>query len=202
LEKARRPLQAVGDTGEIYFCAVARPARVNGIIINRVRQPDAISSVGLRNEYLKPVLFGAAPGHLSTIAQGIWSDGSKIDGCIHDTNMTTTMFGMSHDFVGFNFFGGMFGGLNGVGFMHNGVSPSGKILVGLFMDTTLNRARAYILQDGVAMPFDYPGAALTQAWDVNAKGQWAFTATRPAEFTAFCALLRANSHRSMSRMRR
>lgn len=111
-----------------------------------------------------------APGHLSTIAQGISSDGANIVGCIHDTNMTTTMFGMSHDSTGFNFFGGMFGGLNGVGFMHNGVSPDGQILVGLFMDTTLNRARAYILQDGVAMPFDYPGATLTQAWDVNARG--------------------------------
>lgn len=111
-----------------------------------------------------------APGHLSTIAQGISSDGSHIVGCIHDTNMTTTMFGMSHDSAGFEFFGGMFGGLNGIGFMHNGVSPSGKIRVGLFMDMTVNRGRAYILQDGVALPFDYPGATLTQAWDVNAQG--------------------------------
>jgi hypothetical protein len=30
--------------------------------------------------------------------------------------------------------------------------------------------RAYILRDRVAMPFDYPGATLTQAWDVNAQG--------------------------------
>jgi hypothetical protein len=84
--------------------------------------------------------------------------------------MTTTMFGMSHDSAGFNFFGGMFGGLNGIGFMHNGVSPGGEIRVGLFMDTTLNRGRGYILRDGVVIPFDYPGATLTQAWDVNAQG--------------------------------
>jgi uncharacterized membrane protein len=111
-----------------------------------------------------------AAGHMSTIAQGISSDNAKIVGCIHDTNMTTTMFGMSHDAIGFDFFGGMFGGLNGTGFMHNGVSPAGEIIAGLFTDTSVNRARAYILRDGVAMPFDYPLATLTQAWDVNAQG--------------------------------
>ena len=111
-----------------------------------------------------------APGPMSTIAQGISSDSRNIVGCIHDINMSTTMFGMWHDAAGFNFFGGMFGGLTGIGFMHNGVSPEGRNVVGLFMDTTVNRARAYILRDGVAVPFDYPGATLTQAWDVNAQG--------------------------------
>lgn len=110
------------------------------------------------------------PGHLSTIPQRISSEGRIIVGCIHDTNMSTTMFGMRRDAEGFNLFGGMFGGLNGIGFMHNGVSPGGRILVGVFMDTTVNRARAYILREGVAIPFDYPGATLTQAWDVNARG--------------------------------
>ena len=110
-----------------------------------------------------------APGHLSTIPQRISSDG-HIVGCIHDTNMSTTMFGMSRDANGFSFFGGMFGGLNGIGFMHNGVSPDATNVAGLFMDTAVNRARAYIVRDGVIMPFDYPGSTLTQAWDVNARG--------------------------------
>jgi len=111
-----------------------------------------------------------ALGHLSTIPQRISSDDDNIVGCIHDTNTSTTMFGMWRDAAGFNFFGGTFGGLNGIGFMHNGISPGGRNVVGLFMDTTVNRARAYILRDGVAVPFDYPGATLTQAWDVNAQG--------------------------------
>ena len=109
------------------------------------------------------------PGHLSTIPQRISSDGDIV-GCIHDTNMTTTMFGMLRDAAGFDLFGGMFGGLNGIGFMHNGVSPAGRNVVGMFMDTTVNRPRAYVLSDGVPIPFDYPGATLTQAWDVNAQG--------------------------------
>ncbi|HJZ69382.1 MAG TPA: hypothetical protein VKF81_14760 [Blastocatellia bacterium] len=50
-----------------------------------------------------------APGHLSTIPQGIAPKGSIV-GCIHDTNTSTTMFGMSLDSGGFNFFGGKFGG--------------------------------------------------------------------------------------------
>jgi len=110
-----------------------------------------------------------APGHLSTIAQSISSD-SRVVGCIHDTNTSTTMFAMSHDADGFSFFGGMFGGLNGIGFMHNGVSPDGTNVAGIFMDTSVNRARAYLVRDRVIMPFDYPGATLTQAWDVNAAG--------------------------------
>jgi probable HAF family extracellular repeat protein len=98
-----------------------------------------------------------APGHLSTIAQGISSDGGNIVGCIHDTNMSTTMFGMWLDSSGFNFFGGLYGGLNGRGFMNNGVSPNGRIVAGLFTDTSVSpaRTRAYILREGEAMPFDY-----------------------------------------------
>jgi len=129
-----------------------------------------------------------AQGHLSTIPQRISSDG-KIVGCIHDTNQTTTMFGQSVDsqdlqFVDpssgdlaqsfFTFFGGIYGGLSGRGFMNNGVSPSGRIVVGWFTDSSVTpaRARAYILRDGVVTPFDYPVAGVKQtlAWDVNAEG--------------------------------
>src|SRR5262249_22048374 len=61
-------------------------------------------------------------GHKSTIPQHISSDGGKIAGCIHDTNTSTTMFGMERDTGGFDFFGGN-GVLSGIGFMNNGVSP-------------------------------------------------------------------------------
>jgi len=110
-----------------------------------------------------------APGHLSTIPQRISPDG-RIVGCVHDTDTSTTMFGMSLDSGGFKFFGGKFGGLDGMGFMNNGVSKGGRRVAGLFMDTSLNRVRSYTVRRGVATPFDYPDAALTQAWDVNADG--------------------------------
>jgi len=110
-----------------------------------------------------------APGHRSTIPQRISPKGTIV-GCIHDQNTSTTMFGMSLDSGGFNFFGGTFGGLDGNGFMNNGVTKGGRIVAGLFMDTSLNRTRAYIVRRGVATSFDYPNAALTQAWDVNAEG--------------------------------
>src|SRR5262249_59697322 len=86
-------------------------------------------------------------------------------------NTSTTMFGMERDTGGFDFFGGN-GVLSGIGFMNNGVSPDGGIVVGLFMDMSITpmRARGYILRDGEATAFDYPGATLTQAWDVNAQG--------------------------------
>jgi probable HAF family extracellular repeat protein len=110
--------------------------------------------------------------HMSTIAQGISSDGGHIVGCIHDTNMTTTMFGMSLDTGGFSFFGGAYGGLVGRGFMNNGITPGGEIVAGLFTDTSVSpaRGRAYIVREGLVTPFDYPNAAMTAAWDVNAQG--------------------------------
>lgn len=52
LKKAHRPLQEVGNTDEIYFCAVGRPARLNGAE-KRVRQPDAIFSVRVGDDYLE-----------------------------------------------------------------------------------------------------------------------------------------------------
>src|SRR5215831_9749425 len=107
-----------------------------------------------------------APGHLSTIPQSISPDG-RIAGCIHDTDTSTTMFGMSRDSDGFNFFGGKFGGMDGMGFMNDGVTAGGKRVVGVFMDMSLNRVRSYVVRRGVATAFDYPDAALTQAWDVN-----------------------------------
>ena len=110
-----------------------------------------------------------APGHLSTIPQGISSD-DKIFGCVHDTNTGTTMFGFSLDDEGFNYFGGKFGGLDGIAFMNNGPSANGRRLTGMFMDTGLNRVRAYTVRRGVATSFDYPDAAITQGWDVNDQG--------------------------------
>ena len=110
-----------------------------------------------------------APGHLSTIAQSISPDG-RIVGCIHDTNTGSTMFGMSQDSGAFTFFGGKFGGLDGMGFMNNGITKGGKRFAGLFMDMSVNRVRAYTVRRGVATAFDYPDAAFTQAWNVNTQG--------------------------------
>ena len=113
----------------------------------------------------------SASGHTSTIAQGISNDDIVV-GCIHDTNMTTTMFGMTWQSDNFDFFGGMFGGLTGRGFMNNGISRGGSLVVGFFTDTTITPAkpRSYIVQDGAVTVFDYPNATATNAWGVNAQG--------------------------------
>ena len=112
-----------------------------------------------------------ADGHTSTIAQGISNDDIVV-GCIHDNNMTTTMFGMTSQSGTFDFFGGMFGGLTGRGFMNNGISRGGSLVVGFFTDTTITPAktRSYIVQNGAVTVFDYPNAAATNAAGVNAQG--------------------------------
>src|SRR5262245_50536133 len=94
-----------------------------------------------------------APGHMSTIPQRISPDG-RIVGCVHDTNTGTTMFGFSLNDGAFSFFGGKFGGLDGMAFMNNGITAGGKRVAGLFMDTSLNRVRSYVVRAGVATAFD------------------------------------------------
>jgi uncharacterized membrane protein len=54
--------------------------------------------------------------------------------------------------------------------MHNGATPDGRMIVGLYTDTTDGRGKAYIIRDGVFSPLEVPGAAQTAAWDVSPSG--------------------------------
>jgi uncharacterized membrane protein len=53
--------------------------------------------------------------------------------------------------------------------MHNGISPDGRTIVGLYTDTS--GTHGYILSKDSFTPFDVPGSNLTQAWDLNARGE-------------------------------
>jgi len=100
------------------------------------------------------------PGHTNTIAQRILPDGTIL-GCYHDGDQGPTMHGMSSDKDGFSAFDMPMT-------MHNGATPSGHRVTGLFTDA--GKGRAYVLEDGVFTPFDAPNSVSTAAWDMSPSG--------------------------------
>ena len=54
--------------------------------------------------------------------------------------------------------------------MHNGITPDGQVIVGLYTEMETMRGRGYLLYGDTLIPFDVPGSIFTAAWDVNAGG--------------------------------
>jgi uncharacterized membrane protein len=100
------------------------------------------------------------PDHINTIAQRILPDGTIL-GCYHDKDTMGSMHGMitSRNGIG-EFDMGMS--------MHNGATPDGKLLAGLWSDGT--KGHGYLLEGDDFKSFDVPGGSLsTAAWDMNTR---------------------------------
>jgi hypothetical protein len=54
--------------------------------------------------------------------------------------------------------------------MHNGVTAGGHVVAGLSYEAS-DIVRAYVIDRGVYTEFSAPGAAITEAWDVNQSGE-------------------------------
>jgi hypothetical protein len=102
------------------------------------------------------------PGHKYTIAQRILPDGTIL-GCYHDDDRMMSMFGMAVSRRGFEQIAEPMS-------MHNGATPDGQTIVGLYTDMVDNRGKAYIIRRGNFSALEVPGATQTAAWDVNPAG--------------------------------
>ena len=144
---------------------IARGIGPEGDIVGSYQRTDESGGVPahgfLRNnrgEYFKVDY----PGHLNTIAQRILPDGTIL-GCYHDADTMGSMHGMVMS--------------PGQGFasipegmsMHNGATPNGSLIVGLFTDMD-GRGKGYFVNRGRFEPFEVPGAVSTAAWDINQAG--------------------------------
>jgi probable HAF family extracellular repeat protein len=99
------------------------------------------------------------PGHQNTIAQRILPNGTVL-GCYHDTDTMGTMHGMTISRRGFD-------AIAEATTMHNGATPDGHLIVGLFTDMMDNRGKGYLF-DGIRFQaLEAPGASFTAAWDIN-----------------------------------
>jgi uncharacterized membrane protein len=101
-------------------------------------------------------------GRINTIAQRILPDGTIL-GCGHDRDMMATMHGVVISGPGQS-------ELDMATTMHNGGTPDLSLIVGLYTDMDSMMGRAYMIVDGEFVPFDYPDAVFTAAWDANPSG--------------------------------
>jgi hypothetical protein len=53
--------------------------------------------------------------------------------------------------------------------MHNGATPDGRLIVGLFTDMD-GRGKGYLVDRGRFASFEVPGASATAGWDINQAG--------------------------------
>jgi probable HAF family extracellular repeat protein len=97
------------------------------------------------------------PGHINTIPQRILADGTIL-GCYHDNDTMGSMHGMQ--------FRRGFSALDMTMSMHNGATPDGEYIVGLFTDMD-GRGKAYVMDGMSFSALEVPGALSTAAWDVN-----------------------------------
>lgn len=104
------------------------------------------------------------PNHTSTIPQRILPDG-VILGCRHDADMMETMRGVRFGADGTS------DETDVPATMHNGATPDGRMIVGLFTDMMTGRGEGYVIDDGQFEPFVVPGSTFTAAWDVNPRGE-------------------------------
>lgn len=104
------------------------------------------------------------PGHTSTIPQRILPNGAIL-GCRHDHDTMDTMRGvvMMPD--------GTSAETDAFASMHNGATPDGSLIVGLFTNMMTGRGEGYVIEEGQFTPFVVPGSNLTSAWDVNPRGE-------------------------------
>ena len=143
--------RGISPGGEIvgtYRIAGEPPANVHGYL----RRRDGTFS---RVDY---------PGHTNTIAQRILPDGTIL-GCRHDHDMMSTMRGVviRPD--------GTTSETDAFASMHNGGTPSGKLIAGFFTNMMTNRSESYVIDKGEFTAFVVPGSTLTLAWDVNPRGE-------------------------------
>jgi len=141
--------KGVSDSGNVlgYFCDTAPCGSISTYQGFLLRE-GVYSSFG-------------SPDRINTWAMRMNGRG-QIVGCVHDADTAGSM----HGFVDS---GGTFTEFAVPMSMHNGISPGGKIIVGLY--TNASGTHGYILSNGKFMPFNVPGSNLTQAWDLNARGE-------------------------------
>ena len=104
------------------------------------------------------------PGYLGTIAQRITPTGD-IYGCSHDYDFMSNMRGFVRDAAG------QYTVFDVPSTMHNGATPDGRIIAGLYNDMTTGLTHGYLLVNGDFEPFDVPDSNFTQGWDMNPSGQ-------------------------------
>lgn len=105
------------------------------------------------------------PGWFGTVATGILPDGTIV-GCVHNTNMNTTMYGFVRDPDG------EISVAADSGTMNLGATPDHRIIVGRYVDVSVPPAQhfGFVRDENGLNLFRVPESSFTQAWGANARG--------------------------------
>ena len=146
-----RGINPGGDIVGSYTLAPGGPANIHGYL--------------LRAGTFSPLQY---PGHSGMFAQRITPNGD-IYGCYHDTDTSGSMHGMSLMRMARSYM--PMGFDTQTSSMRNGATPNGSTIAGMYTDLATGLTHGYLVQDGTFEPFDVPGSNLTQAWDINPRGE-------------------------------
>ena len=142
-----RGISPGGDIVGSFTNAPGGPPNVHGFLLSQgtfslVQFPDA-----------------SFPG---AIPQRIGPNGD-IYGCIHNTDLMGTMHGFVRTAEGYSM-------LARPASMHNGATPDGSVIVGLYVDMTTGLSHGYVIENGNFSQLDVPGSNFTRGWDINPAG--------------------------------
>ena len=141
-----RGISPDGDIVGTYRIAGERPVDIHGFLLTK------------HGEFVRADF----PGRKNTIPQRISPDGT-IYGCYHDDDTMASMKGMAMGP----------GGTSETAIeasMHNGASPDGRRIAGLFTDMMTGRQDGYLIEDGAVTVIRVPESTMTAAWDMNPAG--------------------------------
>src|SRR5207248_8915529 len=128
-----------------------------------------------RHGKFSTVLFAGHPG---AIPRRIMPDGD-VYGCLHDRDVTLSMFGAVWSRPGNSSLTAGGGELADSSqsvpmSMNNGAIPGGHTIVGHWTDMS-KHTHGFVVQDGVFQPYDVLGSTLTGIWDINPGQQFVGT---------------------------
>jgi hypothetical protein len=117
--------------------------------------------------------------HAGSIPSSITPDGS-IYGCLHDGNLTSSMFGFvrthSGDFKTLQLGGGELASAteSHPRSMNNGATPDSGVIVGLYFPPGATTPHGFKIQNGVLSDYMFadPNTFATQIWGINPKGDF------------------------------
>jgi hypothetical protein len=148
ISTAARGISPGGDIVGNYTDAPGGPPNVHGFLLSQgsfsiVQSPD-------------PNFPGAIP-------QRIGPNGD-IYGCIHNTDLMGTMHGFVRTADGYS-------AITLPASMHNGATPDGRVIVGLYRDMMTGLAHGYVIDNGNFVNLDVPNSNFTRGWDINPAGE-------------------------------
>lgn len=119
------------------------------------------------------------PGKKGSIPNSITPDGT-IYGCDHNDDYFGSMVGFgrtrSGAYITLDAGGGELRDPTQAvtASMNNGGTPSGKIIVGLYVDPPMSGGtnHGYVVEDGRFVPYDVPSSVLTQIWGINSSADF------------------------------